>query len=150
MDAAFTIEPLVSMRWGSASRHMRNVPVRLTVRIRFQVSRSNSWVRPERSIPAMLAMPSSRPNASTAVAMVLAASASLLTSATWVMHSPPSAAALLAVSSVSARPSALMSEARTLAPSLASRMAVAWPMPEAAPVTMATRSDRRSSLMGAD
>ena len=87
--------PCVSIRCGSASRHMRKVPVRLTARIWFQASRQNSWVRPDRSMPAMLASPSRRPKASTAVSMVLAASASRLMSATWVMHSPPPAADLV-------------------------------------------------------
>ena len=58
-----TIAPFDSIRWGSASRHMRNVPVRFTRSTRSHVARSNDSVRPVRMIPAMLARTSSLPNA---------------------------------------------------------------------------------------
>src|SRR5271166_242986 len=39
-------------------------------------------------------------------------------------------------------------QATTLAPSAANRSATAWPMPELAPVTTATRSVKRSAMGG--
>ena len=57
----------------------------------------------------------------------------------------PGAAPAVASATESANASAVMSTARTLPPSAARRATVARPMPDAAPVTTATRSVKRSS-----
>ena len=98
--------PLVSSRWGSASRHIRKVPVRLTRMTRSHRSVGHSWVCAVRMIPAMLASTSSRPKGSTAARTVRATAASSPTSATWVRMPPWSLA-------VTSRPCSSTSTART-------------------------------------
>src|SRR5215475_547794 len=90
-------------------------------------------------IPALLNAMSIRPKALSVAPYIAATSPSTATSA-WMKRPPTSSAAALPVS-----PS--RSTTATLAPSAASRRAVARPMPLPAPVMTATRSSRR--CMGA-
>src|SRR5215470_18189513 len=90
-------------------------------------------------IPALLNAMSIRPKALSVTSYIAATSSSDVTSA-WTNRPPTSSAAAFPVS-----PS--RSATATLAPSAASRRAVASPMPLPPPVTTATRSSRR--CMGA-
>src|SRR5580704_16773336 len=96
-------------------------------------------------IPALLKAMSIRPNALRVASYMAVTSSALVTSA-WMNRPSISSAAALPVS-----PS--RSTTATLAPSAASRRALASPIPLPAPVTTATRSSRRcisASLLGCD
>src|SRR5215469_386532 len=86
-------------------------------------------------MPALLNAMSIRPKALSVASYIAATSFSAVTSA-WMNRPPTSSAAALPVS-------LSRSTTATLAPSAASRRAVASPMPLPAPVTTATRSSRR-------
>ena len=128
VDAVFTMAPPpASSRAGMAARQQAKVPVRLTASTRSQVSKSCSWVRAVRRIPATLATTWRAPNRSTAVATAASETAGSLTSPVTSTTASPARSHLVATS-----------RATTCAPSATSRSTVARPMPDAAPVTRAT------------
>src|SRR5262245_13459631 len=104
-------------------------------RLRCQMSGSMSATQPPPDHMALLCMMSSPPKRSTANATVASTSASTPTSQWWNAARAP----LAATSATTASPaSSLMSAHTTAAPSLAKRRSVAAPMPDAAPVMIAT------------
>src|SRR5882724_6233811 len=90
--------------------------------------------------PAMLPSTSSRPNAAVAAATAPKQSSRRVRSKRPPSIFPPAAAI---ASDVRARPASSMSAPNTSAPSLASRIAVARPIPDAAPVISATLPPKR-------
>ena len=121
-----------------AAWHMRKVPVRFTSRICCQLSSATSWLCSKRRMPALFTSRSSRP-CSRAAATAAGAKAGSLTSPTSVVTASGRAASL----AVAASPSSARSVATTVAPSSTSRCTVARPMPDAPPVTSATRPSYR-------
>ena len=119
---------------GSASRTTRNVPVRLTPTIRFHSSRLVSCVCAARKMPAALTSESKPSSVWAAQHTPSITEPSLPTSIGMVVRRS-AVAASSARARVLARPSSAMSEATTVAPSSSNRNAVAWPIPDAAPVT---------------
>src|SRR5262245_30210255 len=113
----------------------RKTPVRFTASVRDQPSRSmQSTVPGAPVIPALLTAQSSRPKAESAAPTAAATSASEATSMRAKRAEPPAAS----ISATAARPPpSSMSQTSTRAPSRARRLAVARPMPDAAPVTSA-------------
>ena len=87
-------------------------------------------------MPALLTTMSRPPNTSTARAVAASQSASLVTS--WRKNAALPPASVISLTAASPA-SPAMSVMRTAAPSLASRWAVALPIPLAAPVMRATR-----------
>ena len=86
-------------------------------------------------MPALLNITSSRPNSLSARATSAWISASAATSVRWNTHRFPASLALCATASP---PAVLRSASTTCAPSRANRIALAAPMPLAAPVITAT------------
>src|SRR3954454_6741101 len=153
-EVMFTIRPRASPRgawrsiWSTAERQSRNGPRRLTAIIASQspgsVCSSGFECRPART--ALLTRTSSAPQRSTARATSAAQSASLLTSAATYSASPPSAAMSASVGSPPVSGSRRTSATSTTSPSAASRRAIARPMPDAPPVTIAERGTGPSIL----
>ena len=105
-----------------------------TFRVPSQPASSSSVAAPIRNQIALLWMMSSRPNADSVRSIMVRTSALTPTSVRAKMAVPPAAA----MPSTTCCPrSASTSATQTDAPSRASSSAVAWPMPDAAPVTMA-------------
>ncbi len=119
---------------GSASRTTRNVPVRLMPTIRFHSSRLVSCVCAARRMPAALTSESRPSSVWTAQHTLSITESSSPTSIVTVVRRS-AVAASSARARVVARPSSATSEATTVAPSSSNRSAVAWPIPDAAPVT---------------
>ena len=124
---------------GSACLQPSIGPRRLTVMVRSHTSTSivttsaSRWMMTTSA--ALLWSSCTEPYRSTAAATMAATDASSLTSASWAEAVPPRA---VIRSTVSAAPSGLMSATTTRTPSVASRSALARPMPEPDPVTIAT------------
>src|ERR1700677_2766900 len=124
---------------GKASRHRRNVAERLAL-IQYSKSSSEvSWADFELPTPAMLASTSRPPNLATQASMRSA-------DAPFAATSQKCGCQRSAAGGSFARVSGLRSTAKTDAPSLKKRSATARPMPEAAPVTMATLPLKRSFM----
>src|SRR3954471_19899453 len=150
----FTIRPRASPRGGwpsisrTAARHSRNGPRRLTAIIASQssgsVSSSGLECGPARA--ALLTSTSSAPQRCTARATSAWQSDSSETSAATYSASPPSAAMTASVGSPPVSGSRRTSATRTTRPSAARRRAIARPMPDAPPVTIAERGTRGSIL----
>src|SRR6478752_5089696 len=120
-----------------AALQQRKTEVRLTSCTRRQASMPVTRMESSSGgeMPALLNAMSIRPKAPSVASYIAATSSSDVTSA-WMNRPPTSSAAAFPVS-----PS--RSATATLAPSPASRRAVASPMPLPPPVTTATRSSRR-------
>src|SRR3954465_12878990 len=153
-EVMFTIRPRASPRGGwpsicrTAARQSRNGPRRLTAII---ASQSSGWVStsglecgPART--ALLTSTSSAPHRWTARATSASQSAARATSAPQYPASPPSAAMSASVGSPPVSGSRGTSATSTAKPSAAGRRAVARPMPDAPPVTIADRGTRASML----
>src|SRR5690606_20201036 len=119
------MQPRVARRCGSAARLTRNGAVRFTASTRSHSASSMSSTRPNWGTPATLATTSSRPWASTTPARAASTAARSVTSP--------------ATTSTPSGPSPRRSNPTTVAPSSRNRSATARPMPEAHPVTKATR-----------
>src|SRR6185295_12449582 len=118
---------------GAAALVQINGPVRLTCRMRLQSSSEVSRIGANTATPALLISASSRPKRAltdaTAFATALASETSQCSSSVW------SGSARPATAPRSNSPS--MSSSATRQPSARNRLAVASPMPRAAPVTRA-------------
>jgi hypothetical protein len=97
-----------------------------------------------RDMPALLTRMSTLPNARITSAKVFSMSAALDTSH-WNVSTRP-CAVLDALALASARPSGLRARIATCAPDAANSVAMAKPKPLLAPVMMATRPSRRTSI----
>src|SRR5262245_20134263 len=139
-DAMFTIEPPPSRRCGSAARHTRNVPVRLTASVRCHSSTGSSCVWKNRPIPAQFTTTRGCPRSRHAPATASCTESASETSTLYARATPPCSAMSTAVFSA---PSTAMSKHATGAPSLARSSAVARPNPDPAPVMSATRPSNR-------
>src|ERR1700737_1727690 len=119
---------------GAAALEHRNGPVRFTAMIRLQSASLVSSTGANTATPALLTRASSRPNRSITAAIAAATAAASETSQVIasVLFGSFSAATALACSSPS------MSSSATRHPSARKRLAVASPIPRAAPVTSAT------------
>ncbi len=139
-----TIEPRpASTMRGMAAWQNWNVPVRFTRSTRSQSSGATSWLCSKRRMPALFTRTSSRPASSVAAATARGAVAASPTSPARATMPAEAAAPFPMASTASASASSSRSTATTVAPSSTSRCAVARPMPDAAPVTMATRPSKR-------
>ena len=121
---------------------MRNVPVRLTAIVRFQVSRATSSLRSNWPTPAQLTRTWGRPNAPATSATTLRTDAWSLTSTARAWARPPASVIRRTVASAA---SARMSSTATCAPSPPRRTAVASPRPDPPPVTIATLPTKRGA-----
>ena len=101
---------------------------------RSQSSGGSFTAVPGRIVPALLKSASSPPKASTAVAIIRSVSAASATSAA---HGTATAPCDSIIATVSSTLGPRTSAATTCAPSAAKRSALARPMPDPAPVTMA-------------
>jgi hypothetical protein len=126
-------------RAGRAARVMRAGPWRLTSSTRSQSSPSIDSNGAVTSVPALLTRTSRAPYRSTAAATAWAASSGRVTSSSTADASPPSPSI---AATVPAAPSTATSAAITRIPEAASRMEVARPRPEPAPVTRTTLPTR--------
>src|SRR3954465_7975904 len=144
-EETFTIEPPPVLRIArTPSRVRRKPPSRLTAMTRRHSASVVSSSGLAKEMPALLTRTSSRPNASSTRRSAPAHEASSLTSWRRKIASPPPRAMAAATSS----PDGSRSVATPPAPSLAKRIAVALPIPDAAPVTSAVLP--RSRSMGPD
>ena len=142
-----TIDPPPCSRiTGIACLHPSIGPRRLTAMTRSHVSTSmsataRSFANCAGSVSAALLWRTSRrPNSRTAIATIAATWSSSLTSASMASARPPSSVMARATRSASAP---RMSSTRTDAPSAAKSCAVASPMPDPPPVTIATLPSTR-------
>src|SRR3954447_7261481 len=153
-EVMFTIRPRASPRGGwpsicrTAARQSRNGPRRLTAII---ASQSSGWVStsglecgPART--ALLTSTSSAPQRCTARATSASQWSARATSAATYSASPPSAAMSASVGSPPVSGSRRTSATSTAKPSAARRRAMARPMPDAPPVTIADRGTGASML----
>src|SRR5690606_19913040 len=124
-EATLTMQPRLARRCGSAARHTRNGAVKLTASTRCHSSSSISSTRPNCGTPATLATTSRRPWVPTTCASAASTAARSVTSP--------------ATTSTPSGPAPSRSNPTTVAPSPRNRSATARPMPEAHPVTKATR-----------
>src|SRR2546421_2027215 len=132
-DVTLTIRPYPASRIGfSTAFIIRNRPSRLTDMIRRHSSKVISSQGVNGTIAATLASTSTFPWRESASATMRCASSGFEMSASTATPSTPAA--------VRSAPSPCTSAATTLAPSAASLSATAFPIPCAAPVTIATRS----------
>src|SRR6266545_2683343 len=127
----------------SAAWTVKNVPLAFTAKTRSHssdvTSRSGSVVM----MPAHVTSPSIRPNSRSPSSKIASISGSRVTSACWYRTSPGSSAA------VAFKRAASKSARTSRAPSRLAARAMAWPMPDAAPVMTMTWSRRfRKSDMG--
>src|SRR3954453_4192004 len=152
-EVMFTIRPRASPRaWPSicrtAARQSRKGPRRLTAIIESQssgsVSTSGLECGPART--ALLTSPSSAPQRCTARATSASQWSARATSAATYSASPPSAAMSASVGSPPVTGAARSSATSTTKPSAARRRAMARPMPDAPPVTIADRGTGASML----
>jgi hypothetical protein len=120
--------------WGTANLAPRNTERTLTAITRSQSSTLSSTAVPGRSVPALLNSTSSRPNCSTVLATMASTEAASATSTSMATAWPPPSLMAATVSSALRRRT---SATATAAPSAAKRIALAAPMPEPAPVTIA-------------
>ena len=140
VDTVLTMAPPCSIRPGSAARHIRNVPVRLTAMIWSHPLRDCSGVWANPPMPATLHRLVMWPSSSRACETAPATASSAVTSHSSAMARPPASVASRLISAATASTaSAARSRQATAAPSAARRRAVARPMPDPAPVTTATR-----------
>src|SRR5688572_8248 len=116
---------------------MRKVPLRFTAITASHLSSPSFLAKPSRVIPALLTRTWSPPNASRAFFTTASQSAFFDTSHFTATAFPPAASISAATF---AAPSSFQSATTTAAPSEASLLAVAAPMPLPAPVTTATLS----------
>ena len=140
------IEPLLMMRppmgfWSfmtrKASRMHKNMPVKLVSTTPFHISKLNSGKGIAGVLtPALLNSKSTRPNVLTHCANKLATESSCVTSVGTAKTREPAFKAL-ASSTTSSKLACLRPANTRLQPSCNKAMAVALPMPEPAPVTMA-------------
>src|SRR5215831_3308405 len=138
------MEPPPARRIGGiACFTARKAPSRLIACCRRQSANAISSSGTMRPMPALATMTSRRPNRLSAAAMIWGQRASSVTSWSRNRAFPPTPAILLARLSP---PSRSMSVATTLAPARASVSAHAAPIPEAAPVTIATLPSMRMRL----
>ena len=157
-DVMLTIRPRASPTgscvsiWRTAARHSRYGPRRLTAIIASQSSGSVSSSAFEWSpaSTALLTSRSSEPVRSTAAATSASQAAGSETSASTCTALPPAARITSSVGSPPVIGSRRMSAASTSNPSAARRIAIARPMPDAAPVTMALRRLIRTPLLFVD
>ena len=138
-DTVLTMAPPCSSMAGRTARHMRNVPVRLTAMISSHRLSDSSVVWEKEPIPAMLQRLVMMPSSSVLRATDVATACSSVTSHCRARALPPLSAASSFIFSATAATASSMSRQATAAPSAARRRAVARPMPDAAPVTTATR-----------
>ena len=125
---------------GMAALVPRKTPLPLTSMMRSHSSSVQSSTMPLPTMPALLTRMSSLPNLETAVATASRQSASLVTSSRTKTQSPP---ASLISASVRRPSSSRISPMTTFAPSRASILASAAPMPLAPPLTSATLPSTR-------
>ncbi len=118
---------------GAAALVQINGPVRLTCRMRLQSSSEVSSKGANTAMPALLISASSRPKRALTAAMAFATA--LASETSQCSSSVLSASASAATAPCSNSPS--MSSSATRQPSARNRLAVASPMPRAAPVTRA-------------
>src|SRR3954467_10520897 len=150
----FTIRPRASPRsgwpsiWRTAARDSRYGPRRFTAIIASQSSGSVSTSALEcpPASTALLTSTSSAPQRSTARSTSARQSASSETSAATYSAVPPSAAISASVGSPPVSGSRRTSATRTTIPSAAGPRAIARPMPDAPPVTIAERGTGASIL----
>ena len=128
---------------GIAARHMRNVPVRLTLITWFHMSSVHSCVFAARRIPAAFTSTSSPPSRSTVARTPVSTACSSEMSSTAVVRRLPMPSAS-ASSAVPTSPGSSTSTVCTVPASCSRRSTVARPMPEPPPVTMMRRSWNRS------
>src|SRR5829696_3557141 len=138
VEAIFTMVPLPDRsRCGTAYFVQRNTPPRLIASTRSQSSSGNvSTGAPGPGIPALLTSTSIWPNASITAAIIACTLSVDETSHATNRASPPDAAIDETVASPR---SASRSTTTTRSPLAPSRYAIARPMPEPEPVTIATR-----------
>src|SRR4051794_13002520 len=150
----FTMRPRASPRDDcpsmrrTAARHSRYGPRRLTAIIASQSpgSVSSSGFECAPASTALLTRTSSAPQRSTARATSASQSASRATSAATYSAAPPSAVMSASVGSPPVSGSRRTSATKTKKPSPARRRAIARPMPDAPPVTIAERGTAASML----
>src|SRR5262245_57551414 len=145
-EATLTIAPRrCAIMAGRAARVQRKTPLSTTATLRSQVA-SSIWRRSSPSATAaLLTRTSTRPKADRVSSTARSTSAARETSASTNRARPPSRSIS---SAVPRPPSGFQSTTTTAAPSAAYRRAIAWPMPEPAPVIRATRScSRIASLL---
>src|SRR5258705_9742900 len=152
MEAVLTIAPPLPCDSICAISYLRQrkTPVRLTASIPSNTAWLSSCVRwptgpmarPE--IPALLNAQSIRPKADTVRATIAATSASRVTSPPMAIARPPAA---LISATVAAASASTRSATATRAPSRAITTAVAWPIPDAPPVTRAILPSRMPDML---
>ncbi len=125
-----------SIMSGTTAWRQWNVPVRLTAIIRSQASALISRKSSNPSMPALVTMIPTGPNAVRTSSSVASMAARSLTSTAAPSALPPSAATSSATAPAA---SPLMSSTATLFPGRARWWQMARPMPEPPPVTTATR-----------
>src|ERR1700688_409199 len=139
-DAMFTIEAEPrALITRAAARQPLNTPLRLTASTRSSASSSRSTTGDWAMMPAMLAMTSSVPKLDTASSTSESTSPGTVTSTPRASARAPASSSCPAVVTA---PPVSMSAHSTAAPAAPSSTAVARPMPDAAPVTTATRPAR--------
>src|SRR6266851_719551 len=121
-----------------AARLIRNAPRRCTPSTMSQSSSDILNSRLSRMIPALLTTTTGGPSSAATLPTAVSTWPASLTSAPTATARPPAA---VISSTVPAQVPASRSRTATAMPSAASRLAVAAPMPRAAPVTMATRGE---------
>src|SRR6267154_1627196 len=121
-----------------AARLIRNAPRRCTPSTMSQSSSDILNSRLSLMIPALLIRTTGGPSSAATLPTAVATCSASLTSAPTATARPPAA---VIASTVGAQALASRSRTPTAMPSEASRLAVAAPMPRAAPVTMATRDE---------
>ena len=136
IEVMLTMAPPCSRISGTAARVQRNGPVRLTSRIRCQSVSVVSMIGAKRATPALLTSASRRPNRrvmrSSASATMAASETSQCSASVRSGHRREDVALSSSCCSMSSR--------ATRQPSWRNRLAVASPMPRAAPVIKATLS----------
>ena len=147
VEEVLVIEPPCSSSVGSAARHTKNVPVRLTPIMRFQSASVVSVAWAKRPTPAMLHTTVTEPSSALTAAMACATWSSSVTSQRKAAACPdPSPRAPLISSTTALRCVSEMSTHATAAPSAARRRVVARPIPLPAPVTNAVRPANRPGV----
>ena len=120
---------------GATARERRKTLLRLVSSTRSQSASVFSWAGPNRPMPALLTRMVMGPSAASVLAIRSVMSAPFVTSAIWVCTGRPILASPRPDSSSAARS---RPQIETAAPSMASRYAMARPMPRLPPVTSAT------------
>src|ERR1700733_10800375 len=144
MDERLTIDPPpFCCICRTAAAVPRKTPVLFTAITRSQRPESSRSFVALPLMPALFTRMSSRPNARIVAPTTLFQPASSVTFSAMNTALPPAA---LILSATALPSSSSMSAMTTLAPSLPKRLAVAAPMPEAAPVMIATLSARRMAV----